>query len=117
MQIESKKDLALIRRAQREGWSYDRGKVVAALMEIVEARDPDLVISAVERLQAGDALDIKREEAAIKRELLELKKVGDENTIRLRLLELARHCEPAELAKLASKNGLDVGAIGGDSGD
>jgi hypothetical protein len=42
----------------------------------------------------------------IKRELVELKKAGDDNAIRLRLLELARHIEPNELARLASKNGI-----------
>ena len=106
MQIESKKDLRMIRRAQREGWNYDRKEVVTALMELVTNRDPDLMIDAIERLQFGDALAIKEEEAEIKRELMELKKLGDENAIRLRLLELARNIEPDELARLASKNGF-----------
>jgi hypothetical protein len=83
----------------REGWNYDRAAVVSALMEVVESRDPDLMLEAIDRLQRGDEIEIKRE-------LMELKKLGDENGIRLRLLELARHIEPAELARLASKNGL-----------
>lgn len=83
----------------REGWDYDRKAVVNALMEVVESRDPDLMLLAIDRLQRGDEIEIKRE-------LMELKKLGDENGIRLRLLELARHIEPAELARLASQNGL-----------
>lgn len=83
----------------REGWNYDRKAVVEALMEVVESRDPDLMLLAIDRLQRGDEIEIKRE-------LMELKKLGDENGIRLRLLELARHIEPVELARLASQNGL-----------
>ena len=104
--IESKKDTKLIARAQREGWDYDREEVAAALMEAVATRDPEVMMDAIDRLQKGDEIAIKQEEAAIKRELLELKKLGDENALRLRLLELARNIEPAELARLASKNGV-----------
>jgi hypothetical protein len=74
-------------------------------MEIVQNRDPELMLGAIEVLQKGDLIDLKREEVSIKRELLELKKLGDENALRIRLLELARHIEPAELARLASQNG------------
>lgn len=98
--------MKLVGRAIREGWNYDRKAVVAALMELVTKRDPDLMLGAIERLQVGDALAIKEQEAEIKREMMELKKLGDENAIRLRLLELARHIEPAELARLASQNGV-----------
>ena len=94
MRIESKKDLRMVGRAIREGWDYDREAVTAALMELVINRDPELMLGAIERLQKGDEISIKSEEAAIKRELLELKKLGDENALRLRLLELARHIEP-----------------------
>lgn len=106
MRIESKKDLRMVSRAVREDWNYDRTEVVAALMELVQNRDPDLMLGAIEVLQKGDLIDLKREEVSIKRELLELKKLGDENALRLRLLELARNIEPAELARLASKNGV-----------
>lgn len=99
MQIESKKDLRLISRAQREGWDYDRKEVVAALMEVVINRDPDLMLEAIDRLLKGDEIEIKRQ-------LMELKKAGDDNAIRLRLLELARNIEPTELARLASENGI-----------
>ena len=99
MEITKKADLRLIGRAMREGWDYDRKAVVGALMEVVESRDPDLMLLAIDRLQRGDEIEIKRE-------LMELKKLGDENGIRLRLLELARHIEPVELARLASQNGL-----------
>lgn len=99
MQIESKKDLRLISRAQREGWDYNRAEVVAALMEVVHNRDPELMMDAIDRLLKGDEIEIKRQ-------LMELKKAGDDNAIRLRLLELARHVEPTELARLASENGI-----------
>jgi hypothetical protein len=102
---ESKKDIRMISRAQREGWDYDREAVASALMEIVENRDPELMMDAIDRLQKGDEIAIKSEEAAIKRELMEIKKLGDEQQLRLRLLELARHIDPAELARLASSHG------------
>jgi hypothetical protein len=104
--IESKKDMRLVRRAQREGWDYDRAEVAKALMEIVANRDPDLMLDAIDRLHRGDEISIKLYEADIKRELMELKRAGDDNQIRLRLLELARHVEPSELAKIASENGI-----------
>ena len=106
MRLETKNDVRLVGRAIREGWDFDRSKVVAALMELVENRDPDLMMEAIDKLQRGDEINIKRE-------LLELKKLGDENHIRLRLLELARHIEPAELARLASENGISSGGLAG----
>ncbi len=83
----------------KEGWNFDRAKVVSALREVVLSRDPELMLKAVELLMKGDEINIKRE-------MLELKKAGDDNAIRLRLLELARHIEPGELARLASQNGI-----------
>ena len=102
MRLETKNDVRLVGRAIREGWDFDRTKVVAALMELVENRDPDLMMDAIDKLQRGDEINIKRE-------LVELKKLGDDNHIRLRLLELARHIEPDELARLASENGIAGG--------
>lgn len=99
MEITRRGDLRMIGRAMKEGWNFDRGKVVAALMEVVESRDPDFMIDAIALLIKGDEINVKRE-------MLELKKNGDENGIRLRLLELARNIEPTELARLASKNGI-----------
>lgn len=89
----------MVSRAIKEGWNFDRESVVAALLEVIESRDPEMMFKAVELLMKGDEINIKRE-------MLELKKAGDDNTIRLRLLELARHIEPSELAKLASENGI-----------
>jgi hypothetical protein len=83
----------------KEGWNFDRAAVVSALMEVVLSRDPELMLKAIELLMKGDEINIKRE-------MLELKKAGDDNAIRLRLLELARHIEPSELARLASQNGI-----------
>jgi len=95
----------MISRAIREGWDYDRAEVTGALMEVVKNRDPDMMMDAISLLLKGDEVSIKAEEAAIKRELMEIKKLGDEQQLRLRLLELARHIEPTELARLASKDG------------
>jgi hypothetical protein len=89
----------MVSRAIKEGWNFDRSAVVSALMEVIEQRDPDLMLKAIELLMKGDEINIKRE-------MLELKKAGDDNAIRLRLLELARHIEPSELARLASQNGI-----------
>ena len=89
----------MVSRAIKEGWNFDRAAVVSALMEVIEQRDPDLMMKAIELLMKGDEINIKRE-------MLELKKAGDDNAIRLRLLELARHIEPSELARLASQNGI-----------
>lgn len=104
--IESEKDLKLVSRAIRCGWNYDRAKVAAALEEIIENRDTDLILGAAALLLKSDEVAIKAEEVAIKRELMEIKKLGDEQQLRLRLLELARNIEPSELARLASKNGI-----------
>lgn len=93
----------MLGRAIREGWNYDRAAVVEALMEVVASRNPKLMLMAIERLQKGDEIAIKSEEADIKRELMEMKKLGDEQQLRIRLLELARHIPPNELAQLASK--------------
>jgi hypothetical protein len=89
----------MVGRAIKEGWNFDRSAVVSALMEVIDQRDPDLMMKAIELLMKGDEINIKRE-------MLELKKAGDDNAIRLRLLELARHIEPSELARLASQNGI-----------
>ena len=115
MQIDGVKDLRLIGRAIKEGWNYDREKVTSALMEVVENRDPEMMLAAIALLLKGDEVAIKNEEAAIKRELMEIKKLGDEQQLRLRLLELARHIDPAELARLASKNGVSAGTIACES--
>lgn len=100
LRIESKKDLRLVGRAIREGWDYDRKAVIQALMDCVKSGDPELMLEATDRLLRGDEIELKRE-------LVELKKAGDDNAIRLRLIELARNLGPDEVAKLASKAGLD----------
>jgi hypothetical protein len=99
VEISTRKDLRMVSRAIREGWDFDRSAVVSALMEIVVNRDPELMLDAIALLMRGDEINIKRE-------MLELKKSGDDNAIRLRLLELARNIEPTELARLASENGI-----------
>lgn len=101
MVIESKKDIRLLSRAMREGWNVDRKTVIAALMEIVENRDPELMLGAAELLLKADAIDVKREE-------LESKKKTDDDEQRLRLLELAKSIPVADLTRIATASGIVV---------
>ena len=102
--IETQKDIKLISRSLRERWGVDRKKVVAALMEVVNNRDPDLMLGAAELLLKADAIDYKREE-------LEGKRIENECEQRLRLLELARSIPVDELARIASQNGISVEVV------
>ena len=97
MKIENAKDLGLVNRAVRERWNVDREAVKAALMVCLQ--DPDLAPKAAKILLDADALDEKRDAA-------EERKAIKENEQRLRLLELAQSVPVAELAKLASENGI-----------
>ncbi len=97
MLIETRKDLRLVSRALKERWDVDREEIKKALM--VALGDPDLAIDAAKVLLAADILDAKREET-------EFKQQAKENEQRLRLLELAKSVPVAELAKLASENGI-----------
>ena len=99
MEIESKKDMRLVSRAIRERWNVDREKIVAALMEVIESRDPELMIDAANLLMKADVIDVKRDE-------LELKTQTDDNNQRLRLLELAKSIPASDLARIASENGI-----------
>ena len=102
MEINTTKDLGLVNRAIKERWNVDREAIKAALMVCLQ--DPDLAPKAAKILLDADALDEKRD-AAEERRLLK------ENEQRLRLLELAQSVPVAELAKLASENGI-VGGSG-----
>ncbi len=102
MEINTTKDLGLVNRAIKERWNVDREAIKAALMVCLQ--DPDLAPKAAKILLDADALDEKRD-AAEERRLLK------ENEQRLRLLELAQSVPIAELAKLASENGI-VGGSG-----
>jgi hypothetical protein len=97
LEIRTSKDLRLVNRALKEKWNVDKEAIKAALMECLT--DPDLAIDAAKVLLAADAIDCKREELDAKREV-------KENEQRLRLLELAQSVPIAELAKLASENGI-----------
>ena len=97
MEIRTSKDLRLVNRALKEKWNVDKEAVKEALMQCLT--DPDLAIDAAKVLLAADAIDCKREELDAKREV-------KENEQRLRLLELAQSVPIAELAKLASENGI-----------
>ena len=102
MEINTTKDLGLVNRAIKERWNVDREAVKAALMVCLQ--DPDLAPKAAKILLDADALDEKRD-AAEERRLLK------ENEQRLRLLELAKSIPVADLARLASENGI-VGGSG-----
>ena len=102
MEINTTKDLGLVNRAIKERWNIDREAVKAALMVCLQ--DPDLAPKAAKILLDADALDEKRD-AAEERRLLK------ENEQRLRLLELAKSIPVADLARLASENGI-VGGPG-----
>ena len=102
MEINTTRDLGLVNRAIKERWNVDREAIKAALMVCLQ--DPDLAPKAAKILLDADTLDEKRD-AAEERRLLK------ENEQRLRLLELAQSVPIAELAKLASENGI-VGGPG-----
>ena len=97
MEVRTAKDLRLVNRALKEKWNVDKEAIKEALMQCLS--DPDLAIDAAKVLLAADAIDCKREELDAKREV-------KENEQRLRLLELAQSVPIAELAKLASENGI-----------
>jgi hypothetical protein len=97
LEIRTAKDLRLVNRALKEKWNVDKEAIKEALMQCLT--DPDLAIDAAKVLLAADAIDCKREELDAKREV-------KENEQRLRLLELAQSVPIAELAKLASENGI-----------
>jgi hypothetical protein len=90
-----------VSRALKERWNVDREKIKQALM--VALGDPDLAVDAAKVLLVADALDVKRDE-------IEFKQQAKENEQRLRLLELAQSVPVAELAKLASENGIVGGS-------
>ena len=66
---------------------------------MVALGDPDLAVDAAKVLLVADALDVKRDE-------IDFKQQAKENEQRSRLLELAQSVPVAELAKLASENGI-----------
>lgn len=68
-------------------------------MEVIESRDPELLLDALDLARKMDLVDCKREE-------LEIKKQADDNDERLRLLELAKSVPVADLARIASENGI-----------
>ena len=88
-------------RAVKERWNVDREAIKAALMVCLQ--DPDLAPKAAKILLDADALDERRDAA-------EERKAIKENEQRLRLLELAKSVPVAELAKLASENGIVGGS-------
>jgi hypothetical protein len=97
LEVETKNDLRLIRRAMKEGWNVPRQKVVNALLEALQ--DPELLIDAAKLLIAADSMDIKREE-------LEAKTHGNSEQRRLQLLALAQRVPVGDLARLASEHGI-----------
>jgi hypothetical protein len=104
LQIESKGDIKLVGRAIRSGWNVDKEAVKDALMQVVESRDPELMIDAIKLLVLADSIDVKREELAAKQ-------AAKDNDQRLRLLELARSVPVADLTRIASENGIATNGV------
>ena len=100
MIIDSKRDVKLLGRAMREGWDVDREKVNAALMDVIDRRDPDLMLDAIALLLRADQINVKREELA--------QKTGENE--RARLLDIAKHIPARELIALASESGVVIDA-------
>jgi len=99
MEIDKKNDIRLVNRALREGWNVPKEKVVAALLECIENKDPDLMLGAANLLMKADELDLKRV-------ALEQKENGETGNQRLRLLELAQRSSASDLAKRAKQLGF-----------
>lgn len=98
----------MVGRAIREGWNVDKAFLKEALIDVINLRDPELMLEATKLLILADGLDVKREELALKRET-------KENELRLKLLAIAGSVPIAELAELASSHGIaakSAGAIG-----
>jgi hypothetical protein len=94
--------MRLVGRAIRNKWDVDKSAVVAALLDVIEQRDPDMMLEAAKLLILADGIDVKREE-------LEAKQRAKDADQRLRLLALAQSIPVGELAKLASENGIACG--------
>lgn len=106
MQIETRNDLRLIGRAMNESWDVPKQKVVTALMEVIDRRDPDLMMEAAKLLLKADEINAKRE-------AVQQRQMGDYGDQRLRLLELAQRIPAAELAR----RGRELGILPGDDGE
>lgn len=101
MEVESKKDIRLISRAMRENWGVDREMVIKALEEVIQNRDPDLMIEAAKLLMKADEINVKRE-------AIQQRELSDNDDRRLQLLELAQRIPAGDLARLASDNGIAI---------
>jgi hypothetical protein len=99
VEVEKNSDIRLIGRALREGWDVPKEKVVDALLECIENRDPDLMLGAAGLLMKADELDLKRM-------ALEQKQDDESGEQRLRLLELAQRSSASDLAKRAKQLGF-----------
>jgi hypothetical protein len=95
----------MVGRAIREGWNVDKEFLKEALIDVINLKDPELMLEATKLLILADGLDVKREELALKRET-------KENELKLKLLAIAGSVPIAELAALASGNGIAVKPAG-----
>ena len=99
MEIETIADVKLVSRALTSGWmdgaDDKRAMAVEALFAIVtDNPDPELKIRAFEALAKADAVDLKRYEAALK------KQEADERK-RLKLLEVLASLPAGAVAQIA----------------
>lgn len=96
-------------RAIRAGWDVDKSKVSEALWEVINTKDPELMLEAAKLLLLADGIDVKREELAAKQ-------AAKDDEHRLRLLELAKRLPVGELARIASEHGIvDAGESTSDT--
>ena len=113
MEISNRKDIRLIGRAIHERWPVTeemRERIISALVEVVESRDPKMMLDAADKLLKADKLNIDRES-------LYQRQAKDDDDRRIQLLELAQRIPTGELIKLASSHGIiDTAAPTGRSG-
>ena len=105
MRVQTRSDVRLVMRGVNNGWDIpaeQRKLIIDSLVEMVQTKDPKLMESAIDLLRKLDEVNVKRE--AIQARELD----GGNADERIRLLELAQRIPAAELARLASDNGITV---------
>lgn len=102
VELNSLSDVKLVGRALTQGWLTDhaerRRSAINALFDVVEnSGDEEMRIKAFSALVRADQVDLKREEVAIKKQVVD-------DSRRLRLLELLRQLPPGVLDQIASRD-------------
>lgn len=101
MQLETRNDVRLVERAMKAGWNVPdeiKQECILQLASIAAGAEKDSDrVAAIKALMTADDIDQKR--------------IANEHTRRLQLLELARRINPRELAEHASKYGIIDSAV------